>query len=56
VALIGWLFVYIATGRFFIVLGATTLAVGLGVFILWAMQTDQWPFAARRPPPAGIRN
>lgn len=52
VALVGWLFVYISTGTFFIAIGATTLVCGFGVFILWAMYTDQWPFISRRPPPA----
>jgi amino acid transporter len=52
VALVGWLFVYISTGTFFIALGATTLVCGLGVFIIWAMQTDQWPFISRPRPPA----
>jgi basic amino acid/polyamine antiporter, APA family len=36
VALAGWLFVYIGTGWLYITMGATTLAVGLIVFAIWA--------------------
>jgi amino acid transporter len=44
VALVGWLFVYVATGTFFIAIGATTLVCGLIVFVIWAMRRGEWPF------------
>ena len=52
VALVGWLFVYVSTGTFFIALGATTLAAGLVVFVVWAARRGEWPFTSPRPPPA----
>ncbi|HEX3147245.1 MAG TPA: APC family permease [Gemmataceae bacterium] len=47
VALVGWLFVYYCTGRLFVVIGLTTLAVGLIVFVIWALQRLEWPFDNR---------
>jgi amino acid transporter len=44
VAIGGWLFVYAGTGLLFILIGAATLMVGLGVFILWANRQREWPF------------
>jgi basic amino acid/polyamine antiporter, APA family len=43
-ALVGWLFVYISTGTLFIAIGATTLAAGLVVFVVWAARRGEWPF------------
>jgi APA family basic amino acid/polyamine antiporter len=44
VALVGWLFVYAGTGWLFIAMGASTLAVGLVVFLVWAWRQYSWPF------------
>jgi hypothetical protein len=40
----GWLYVYVSTGRLYIAMGATTLVVGLGVFLIWAGRRGEWPF------------
>jgi amino acid transporter len=48
VALVGWLFVYLSTGRLFIALGAGTLVVGLAVFLFWSFRRAEWPFARQR--------
>jgi hypothetical protein len=45
VALVGWLYVYAGTGKFFIILGLGTLLVGLLVFLLWSRSRGEWPFA-----------
>jgi amino acid transporter len=44
IALIGWLYLYWSSGGFFVVVGLTTLLVGVVVFLLWAWRTSQWPF------------
>lgn len=44
VALVGWLYVYGSTGRFFIALGAGTLQVGAVVFLVAAWRKGEWPF------------
>lgn len=46
-ALIGWLYLYIAAGWLFIGLGLATLAGGVGMFLLWAKTTEDWPFGDR---------
>ena len=43
-ALVGWLFVYAASGMFFVVLGLLTLLAGLLAFLLWSWRTGGWPF------------
>jgi basic amino acid/polyamine antiporter, APA family len=40
----GWLYVYVSTGVLYIAMGATTLLVGLGVFLIWAGRRGVWPF------------
>lgn len=47
IALFGWLFVYVTTGRLFILIGASTLAIGVVVFLIWAKRRGDWPFAGR---------
>ena len=44
IALIGWLWIYVASGWLFIGLGAGTMAVGAAVFLIWSMRTGRWPF------------
>lgn len=44
VALIGWLYVYLAAGLAYIVLGLATLAVGATAFTVWSWWTRRWPF------------
>ncbi len=46
VALVGWLYIYATTGPLFIAIGATTLAAGLVVFLVWSARRGGWPFAA----------
>jgi amino acid transporter len=46
-ALAGWLYMYVAAGLPFIVLGLVTLALGGGVFLLWSWRTRGWPFGRR---------
>lgn len=43
-ALAGWLYMYFTTDWLFIGLGLGTLAVGAGVFCVWAGRTGGWPF------------
>lgn len=43
-ALVGWLYLYLAAGWLFIGLGLATLAAGVGLFFLWAKTTSGWPF------------
>ena len=52
VALVGWTFVYLSTGRLYIGIGAMTLLAGAIVFLVWAKRRNQWPFAPV-PPAAG---
>lgn len=49
VALAGWLFVYAGTGRLFILIGAATLLVGFGVFLVWSGRQRTWPFGVLEP-------
>jgi amino acid transporter len=46
-ALAGWMYVYAASGWFFVALGSLTLLVGAVAFLLWAAATRTWPFAGR---------
>jgi basic amino acid/polyamine antiporter, APA family len=48
VALIGWLYVYATIGLFFVLIGASTLFVGIVVFLSWTKRRGDWPFAVRR--------
>jgi amino acid transporter len=48
VALVGWLYVYATIGLFFVLIGASTLLVGVVVFLSWTKRRGDWPFAVRR--------
>ncbi len=43
-ALVGWLYLYLAAGRFYIGLGLATMIAGVLVFFLWSWRTSGWPF------------
>ncbi len=45
-ALCGWLFVYVAAGWQYVVLGLATLGAGLIAFFIWARWKRDWPFGA----------
>jgi APA family basic amino acid/polyamine antiporter len=49
VALFGWLFVFFTSGWMYAAVGAATLALGVGIFLVRAKVTAAWPF---RPPSA----
>lgn len=44
-ALVGWLYLYFASGLLYIGLGLGTLLCGVGAFFLWAWTVSGWPFA-----------
>jgi amino acid transporter len=48
-ALGGWLYLYVAAGRSFILLGLATLAAGVVAFLLWSWHTGGWPFRGKLP-------
>jgi amino acid transporter len=52
-ALVGWLFVYAASGMFFVVLGLLTLLAGLLAFLLWSWRSGGWPFGNEPEDPPG---
>jgi amino acid transporter len=54
IALVGWLYLYISAGWPFIVLGLVTLAVGAGVFVVWAWRTGGWPFTSSVPSESSV--
>jgi amino acid transporter len=43
-ALAGWLYLYLAAGKLFILIGLGTLSAGVLVFLLWSWRTGGWPF------------
>jgi amino acid transporter len=45
-ALAGWLYMYIASGWMFILLGLATMSIGAMVFFGWTWRTKQWPFGS----------
>jgi amino acid transporter len=55
-ALVGWLYLYVASGWLYISLGLLTLSAGVAAFFLWAWRTGGWPFVGPlmggRPPGA----
>ena len=55
-ALVGWLYMYVSAGPWFIAFGLATLFVGALVFLLWTWRTRQWPFgdAAEGEEPGGM--
>jgi amino acid transporter len=44
-AFVGWVFVYVTTDSFYILVGLGTLLTGLVVFIGWSYARGVWPFA-----------
>ena len=49
IAVVGWLYVYFASGWLYIALGAITLAVGLAVYLYWSAANLQWPYDKKQP-------
>jgi amino acid transporter len=47
-ALAGWLYVYAASGRQFIVPSLLTLLAGVAAFLLWSGRLGEWPFCRRK--------
>jgi amino acid transporter len=43
-ALAGWLYLYVAAGLAYILLGLATLTAGVLAFLLWSWQSSRWPF------------
>ncbi len=43
-ALAGWLYLYLSSGLLYICLGATALASGVVVFLVWSRSRGVWPF------------
>src|SRR5208337_4258653 len=43
-ALIGWLYMYVTAGWFFIIFVQVTLAAGVLAFLLWSYRAGRWPF------------
>jgi basic amino acid/polyamine antiporter, APA family len=43
-ALVGWVYLYLSAGSFFITLGLVTLSAGAVVFLLWSRRSGTWPF------------
>jgi amino acid transporter len=46
VALFGWMFVFATTDWKIIAFGLGTLVLGFVCFLIWSLQTKQWPFAS----------
>lgn len=44
-ALVGWIFVFITSGKRIIVFSLVALALGAAAFFAWAKVTKRWPFA-----------
>jgi amino acid transporter len=53
VALVGWLYLYVSAGGWFVAFGLVTLLVGGLVFLLWTWRTRQWPFGNPASPEEG---
>jgi len=49
VALIGWLFIFATTPWPVVVLGLSTLMLGVVFFLVWSWYTERWPFASAIP-------
>jgi hypothetical protein len=47
-ALAGWLYVYAASGRQFVVASLLTLLAGAAAFLLWSWRLGEWPFSPRK--------
>ncbi len=46
-ALLGWLYVYVASGPLYVSVGLATLLAGTGVFLGWSAWSRTWPFGQR---------
>lgn len=53
-ALVGWLYLYMSTGRLFIAIGLGTLALGAVAFLTWSARVRRWPFANGLEDHAGV--
>jgi amino acid transporter len=47
VALVGWIYVYYASGRMVILLSLGWVGLGVIAFLIWAMVEKTWPFGAK---------
>jgi amino acid transporter len=47
-ALAGWLYVYAASGRQFVVPSLLTLLAGAAAFLVWSWRLSEWPFSRRK--------
>jgi amino acid transporter len=47
-ALAGWLYVFAASGRQFVVASLLTLLAGVSAFFLWSWWLQKWPFSRRK--------
>jgi hypothetical protein len=45
VALIGWVYVYVAASTLSLILSGAWIVVGLVIFMVWAKRNKAWPFA-----------
>lgn len=43
-ALVGWIYLYLSAGVFFIVVGLVTLSAGVVAFLAWSKWSGSWPF------------
>jgi amino acid transporter len=48
-ALVGWLFLFLTSGLFFIVVSLATLVAGVIAFFIWSATVKSWPFANGSP-------
>jgi APA family basic amino acid/polyamine antiporter len=44
VAGLGWIYLFVTSGWFYVGVGLLTLVAGVGAFLYWARHTAQWPF------------
>ena len=44
VALLGWIFIFATTDVWIILIGLTTLFLGIVFFFAWSWRTQRWPF------------
>jgi basic amino acid/polyamine antiporter, APA family len=51
-ALVGWLYLYVASGWVYILAGAAALGSGVVVYLAWARSRKLWPFADRPATPS----
>ncbi len=51
-ALVGWIFVFVTSGKQIIAFSVVTLALGAAAFFVWARVTKGWPFAIQAAAPS----